>query len=123
MKVLVLDAMGVIYPVGDDVRGLLCPFITAKQGAGDYDTVEEYYNKASVGKMTAHDLWKAVSIDPQLEDEYLQGFELTPGLLDFLCIIGPASHGTSVQAGDDRDFDRTLRASNVLEVFLGPEKE
>jgi len=84
MKVLVLDAMGVIYPVGDDVRGLLCPFITAKHGAGDYDTVEEYYNKASVGKMTAHDLWKAVSIDPRLEDEYLQGFELTPGLLDFL---------------------------------------
>ncbi len=33
MRVLVLDAMGVIYPVGDDVRGLLCPFITAKQGA------------------------------------------------------------------------------------------
>jgi hypothetical protein len=32
MKVLVLDAMGVIYPVGNDVPNLLCPFIAAKHG-------------------------------------------------------------------------------------------
>jgi HAD superfamily hydrolase (TIGR01509 family) len=84
MKVLVLDAMGVIYPVGDDVRNLLCPFISSKHGAGEYAMVEEYYNKASIGEMTARDLWEAVGIDPQLEDEYLTGFKLTPGLLDFL---------------------------------------
>jgi hypothetical protein len=34
MKVLVLDAMGVIYPVGNDVPNLLCPFIAAKHGTG-----------------------------------------------------------------------------------------
>lgn len=26
-RILVLDAMGVIYTVGDDVRDLLCPFV------------------------------------------------------------------------------------------------
>ena len=84
MKVLILDAMGVIYPVGDDVRGLLCPFISAKHGQGDYDSVEEYYNRASIGEMTAREFWQAVGIDPRLEDQYLQTFELTHGLRDFL---------------------------------------
>ena len=84
MKVLVLDAMGVIYPVGDDVHNLLCPFIAAKHGAGDYATVEKYYIQASLGEITARDLWQAVGINPQLEDEYLRRFELTGGLLDFL---------------------------------------
>ena len=84
MKVLVLDAMGVIYPVGDDVHNLLCLFIAAKHGAGDYATVEKYYIQASLGEITARDLWQAVGINPQLEDEYLRRFELTGGLLDFL---------------------------------------
>jgi len=44
MKVLVLDAMGVIYPVGDDVRGLLYPFILEKRGVFDFAVIENYLN-------------------------------------------------------------------------------
>ena len=96
MKTLVLDAMGVIYPVGDDVHNLLCPFITAKHGNGDYATVEKYYIQASCGEISARDLWQAVGIDPQLEDEYLQRFELTGGLLDFLKKQSPAASQSGV---------------------------
>jgi putative hydrolase of the HAD superfamily len=84
MKVLVLDAMGVIYPVGDDVRGLLYPFILEKRGVFDFAVIENYYKLASLGKISAQEFWKDVGLYPQLEDEYLQRFELTPGLLDFL---------------------------------------
>ena len=117
-KILVLDAMGVIYPVGDDVRGLLCPFITAKHGAGDYATVEEYYNKASLGEMTARELWQAVGIDPQLEDEYLTWFELVPGLLDFL--KKAASRGIEIWclSNDLAEWSQKLRNRFGLQQYF-----
>src|SRR5271157_1173749 len=84
MKVLVLDAMGVIYPVGDDVRDLLYPFVLEKRGVSDFAVIENYYKLASLGKISAQEFWKDVGLYPQLENEYLQRFKLTPGLLDFL---------------------------------------
>ena len=84
MKVVVLDAMGVIYPVGDDVKDLLYPFIIEKGGTRDFALIEKYYHLASLGKISAAEFWKTVGIAPQLENQYLRRFELTPGLLDFL---------------------------------------
>jgi putative hydrolase of the HAD superfamily len=84
MKVLVLDAMGVIYPVGDDVKDLLYPFILEKRGVFDFAVVEKYYILASLGKITASEFWQAVGLYPQLEDEYLQRYKPADGLLDFL---------------------------------------
>ena len=49
MKILALDAMGVIYPVGDDVKDLLYPFILEKRGVFDFAVVEKYYILASLG--------------------------------------------------------------------------
>lgn len=37
---LVLDAMGVIYSVGDDVADLLCPFIEERGGESDRSRIE-----------------------------------------------------------------------------------
>ena len=91
---MVLDAMGVIYSVGDDVKDLLYPFIVDNGGTKDFAIVQEYYHLASLGKMSAADFWQAVGITPQLEDEYLQRFELTEGLIDFLRDI--KSHGVEI---------------------------
>ena len=55
MKILVLDAMGVIYSVGDDVRDLLCPFIEEKGGTKDVPKIERLYHSASLGNMSAAD--------------------------------------------------------------------
>ena len=49
MKVLVLDAMGVIYSVRDDVKDLLCPFIAEKDGSKDTSKIERLYHSASLG--------------------------------------------------------------------------
>ena len=118
MKTLVLDAMGVIYPVGDDVHNLLCPFITAKHSAGDYATVEKYYIQASCGEISARDLWQAVGIDPKLEDEYLQRFELTPGLPDFL--KKAKSRGVEIWclSNDLAEWSQKLRTRFGLEKYF-----
>ena len=62
MKIVVLDAMGVIYQVGDDVADLLYPFIIEKGGAADLAQISRFYIEASLGKITAADFWEAVVV-------------------------------------------------------------
>lgn len=87
MNVLVLDAMGVIYSVGDDVIDLLCPFVLEKGGTKDISKIERLYHLASLGNISASEFWGAVDVDPGLEEEYLQSHRLSDGLIDFLEII------------------------------------
>lgn len=92
-RILVLDAMGVIYPVGDDVRDLLCPFVHEQGGETDDTRIASLYREASLGRLSARDFWQAVRLDPGLEDSYLSRFALTAGFRDFLdappsCVAG-----------------------------------
>ena len=84
MKTLVLDAMGVIYKVGDDVGELLCPFIHENGGLSDDSEIETIYREASLGHLSAREFWERVKINPALEDDYLLRHQLSDGLLDFL---------------------------------------
>ncbi len=53
MNILVLDAMGVIYSVGDDVGELLCPFLLEKGGIKDSSRIDAIYDAASIGEAAA----------------------------------------------------------------------
>ncbi|MFC1982600.1 hypothetical protein ACFLV5_02290 [Chloroflexota bacterium] len=53
MKVIVLDAMGVIYSAGNNIRDLLCPFIAEKGGSKNNAKIEKIYHSASLGNMSA----------------------------------------------------------------------
>jgi hypothetical protein len=68
MKILVLDAMGVIYSVRDDVIDLLCPFIEEKRGVLDHDQIESLYQAASLGRISTVEFWQTIHMDPALED-------------------------------------------------------
>ena len=48
-KILVLDAMGVIYQSCDDVEELLVPFIREQGSNIDKKTIEDLYTRASLG--------------------------------------------------------------------------
>lgn len=80
--VLLLDAMGVIYRIGDDVKEILIPFVGEK--GGDVAAVEKAYVDASLGRLSPEAFWRSVGLDPSLEDDYLERLELSPGLMDFL---------------------------------------
>jgi FMN phosphatase YigB (HAD superfamily) len=83
-RLLVLDAMGVIYSAGDDVADLLCPFILENKGESNRPRIEMLYHEASLGLLTTVDFWRAVGLDPAVEDDYLDRHRLTSGALDFL---------------------------------------
>ncbi|HEX7927905.1 MAG TPA: hypothetical protein VF678_09945, partial [bacterium] len=78
--ILVLDAFGVLYRPGDDVAGVLIPFVAEKGGMADGARVHALYREASLGRIAAAAFWKAVGVDPALEDEYLQRIRLVAGV-------------------------------------------
>ena len=118
MKTLVLDAMGVIYSVGDDVQDLLYPFIIEKGGTTDFSIVEKYYHLASLGKMSALEFWKVVGIPPQLEDEYLQRLKLTDGLIDFLKKVKSRGLEIWCLSNDLSEWSEKLRIRFGLDKYL-----
>lgn len=86
-KILVLDAMGVIYQSCDDVEELLVPFIKEKGSNIDKKTIEYLYTRASLGEFSSEEFWTKVGVDYNLEDEYLDRHQLSVGLLDFLFVF------------------------------------
>ena len=86
-KILVLDAMGVIYQSCDDVEELLVPFIREQGSNIDKKIIEDLYTRASLGEFSSEQFWTKVGVDYNLEDEYLDRHQLSVGLLDFLSVI------------------------------------
>ena len=87
MRILVLDAMGVIYQSCDDVEELLVPFIRQKGSDIDKRIIEDLYTRTSLGEFSSEEFWTRVGVDYYLEDEYLDRHQLSAGLLDFLFIF------------------------------------
>ena len=120
MKVLVLDAMGVIYSVGDDVKDLLCPFIEEKGITKDIAEIEGLYDLASLGKMSASEFWEAIDLAPTLEDEYLQRYTLTDGIIDFLKAVNWQGFQVWCLSNDLSEWSRKLRTRfGLVNYFRG----
>ncbi len=118
MNVLALDAMGVIYSVGDDVTELLCPFVEEKGGTRDTSQIAEPYHLASLGKMSASEFWRGVGLAPKLEDEYLQRHKLTDGLIDFLEAANARGWEIWCLSNDLSQWSRKLRARFGLDEYF-----
>ena len=83
-RVIVLDAMGVIYRARDDVAELLVPFVEQQGSGAGAGEVAALYEQASLGRLEADDFWRALGLDPSAEDAYLAGHHLNDGLLPFI---------------------------------------
>lgn len=116
--ILVLDAMGVIYPVGDDVRDLLRPFIKEHGGEADASKIEALYRETSLGRCSSRDFWRAMGLDPELEEKYLRRFELTPGLMDFIHSPPPHLAGVWCLSNDVSEWSLGLRRHFGLESLI-----
>ena len=83
-RVIVLDAMGVMYRAQDDVAELLVPFVERQGSRAGAREVAALYEQASLGHLEADAFWRALDLDPSVEDDYLAGHDLNKGLLPFL---------------------------------------
>jgi HAD superfamily hydrolase (TIGR01509 family) len=117
-KVVILDAMGVMYATGDDVKDLLCPFIAEKGGISDIEKITSLYMAASLGNMTASEFWQSVGVAPSLEDEYLQGHKLTDGLIEFLEAVNSRGGEVWCLSNDLSEWSKQLRDRFKLDRYL-----
>jgi HAD superfamily hydrolase (TIGR01509 family) len=117
-KVLILDAMGVIYRVGDDVADLLVPFIHQNGGVHNIEQIEAAYIQASLGKINAAKFWQLVGISPALEDEYLSTLQLSDGLPQFLDAAKAQFDRVVCLSNDLSEWSRKLRSKFGLERYL-----
>jgi putative hydrolase of the HAD superfamily len=110
--------MGVIFSVGNDDRDLLCPFVEEKGGTKDVSKIEMLYNSTSLGNMSSAEFWEAVGLDPGLEDEYLQRYELTDGLTDFLEAVNSQGYEVWCLSNDISEWSKKLRARFGLDKYI-----
>lgn len=114
---LVLDAMGVMYRAGDDVAELLIPFLKAR-GASDEGEIERLYMEASLAKCSSANLWEAFNLDPSVEDEFLDGYELIPGLKAFLEQAQPFVAGVWCLSNDVPEWSKKLKRKFDLDRYF-----
>jgi HAD superfamily hydrolase (TIGR01509 family) len=117
-KVVVLDAMGVMYSANDDVKELLFPFVVEKGGSRDANRVTELYRSVSLGEMSASDFWNGAGVAPELEDEYLSRHEVRNGLVTFLDEIRKAGVRVWCLSNDVSEWSRKLRTRFGLEDYF-----
>jgi HAD superfamily hydrolase (TIGR01509 family) len=117
-EIVVLDAMGVMYSVGDDVRDLLCPFIAEKGGLRDTDRIRDVYISASLGNISASRFWESVGVSSDLEDEYLRRHKLNNGLIEFLEAANSRGSKVWCLSNDVSAWSEKLRTRFGLEEYF-----
>ena len=118
MSCLVLDAMGVIFKSADDVAELLIPFIAEKSGSFDEEVIQSAYLEASLGEISPDEFWERVDVPSALEDEFLTGHTLNPGITELLSEA--KSKGISVWclSNDVSRWSDKIRNNLGIEEFL-----
>lgn len=118
MSCLVLDAMGVIFKSADDVAELLIPFIAEKSGSFDEEVIQSAYLEASLGEISPDEFWERVDVPSALEDEFLTGHTLNPGITELLSEA--KSKGISVWclSNDVGRWSDKIRNNLGIEEFL-----
>lgn len=117
-RVLALDAMGVIYKNGDDVKDLLIPFISKSGGTEDTALIENQYHAASLGKISAEKFWQSVGLKDVNEDDYLATLSLTPGLKEFLPWAEDTFEQILCLSNDLAKWSKKLRRKFELEKHI-----
>jgi putative hydrolase of the HAD superfamily len=76
IKMVVMDAMGVIYVARDDVKELLIPFLRQKDCTISDKNIYKLYQECSLGRFSSSEFWHRMQVKDSvryLDDEYVQG--------------------------------------------------
>ena len=114
IEAVALDAMGVIYPVADDLRDLLIPYLRSKGCTVPDETLIEAYRACYRAGAPASTIWEASGCDwtdGALEREFLACYQLNDGVIDFLQAMRAHSipvYGLSNDVGEWASLRRRL---------------
>lgn len=119
VKVLALDAMGVIYKAGDDVAELLVPFVQQHSDVAEVK-IKKLYNQCSLGVFSSSVFWTQLGLSPNVEDEYLSQHLLVPGVRKFIVEARRSFDAVWCLSNDVSEWSIKLRDMFALvELFDG----
>ncbi|MFX0071677.1 MAG: HAD family hydrolase [Candidatus Hermodarchaeota archaeon] len=120
-KWIVFDAMGVIYEVADDVKDLLVPFLRSKNNTAPFTKIQEIYIKASLGKISSFDFWKALGYEdeyPDIEKEYLdKNLTIDPEFREVVKTL-KKDYNLGMLTNDLKEWSSFLRSKFKLDQFF-----
>ena len=118
---IVLDALGVIFRTRDGWSGHLTRFVAAKGGTRAADERDEFvaqYFACTRGELSTADLWQWCGLDPAgLDQEYVDFFVTTPGLVEFVSAMQVEGHRIACLTNDAAAWSRALRRRHQLDVI------
>ena len=121
IKWVILDAMGVIYEVADDVSDSLVPFLRSKNYNKPVRFIFKEYIRASLGQVTSLEFWTALGYNkeyPEIEKEFLDNwYTMDPEFLDVAKkLIGKYKIG--MLSNDIKDWSNFLRGKFEINRFF-----
>jgi len=122
IRFVIFDVMGVIFTVGDDVEGLLIPYIHSLKPDIAIQDIKDLYLAASLGKIASRDLWAQLGFYaddiPIIEKNYLEkSFTLDAGFLP--CAKALKNHyGIALLSNDVSEWSRFLRDYHGIEPLI-----
>ena len=115
---VVLDAMGVVFEVGDDVGDLLVPYVQRRNADAPVETIERLYRAASLGEIPSREFWAGVGLGrayPDVERDYLDTcLTLDPDFLQVASELAP-SYSLAMLSNDVAEWSAHLRARFSLD--------
>lgn len=123
IRVLVLDAMGVLYRDADDVEALLIPFVREHGGIDDAQAIRAHYIDATLGRHTTGELWSLLGVegDPAaLDRAYTQRFELSDGVPELLDAMDQRGIRVACLTNDVVEWSALLRRRFELDARVHP---
>lgn len=118
---IILDAMGVIFEVGDDVNDLLIPFLKSKDKSIDPEIVKKHYLELSLGCFASFIFWENLGFGkeyPEIERTYLdQCITIDP---DFKSIASRlrTNFKLALLSNDVAEWSLYLRTKHSLNQFF-----
>ncbi len=112
MNWVILDMMGVIFEVADDVNDLLVPYIQRRDCSISTGKTGELYRKASLGEISSYDFWSQLGFEsdyPDVEKDYLDScLKLDPQFLDIARFM-KEGYSLAVLSNDVKEWSSYLR--------------
>ena len=114
---VVFDAMGVLYLIGDDESELLIPYLRELGCRLDVDEIHQAYEDASVGRLTSAEFWQVCGVQGD-DQTYCSRHTLTPGMDSLLEDLSQAGVRMACLSNDVSEWSRILRARFGLERWI-----
>jgi putative hydrolase of the HAD superfamily len=122
IRFILFDVMGVVFTVGDDVEGLLIPYIRSLKPEIPAGRIRDAYRDASLGKMPSSGFWALMGFEEteaaDVERVYLESsFTLDAGFIPCARAL-KERYRLALLSNDVSEWSRYLREYHGVEPLI-----